>query len=97
MINMSYQYSNSHCGDKTILWSSYLYNGNSYTEKTWAQYYWQYLGDLTAFILSPGYQRVNGMAGWLVPVARTGNPQALGQAAYTQGGLRPVFASLVKI
>ena len=30
----SYQYRNSHCGDKTILRSSYLHNGISYTGKT---------------------------------------------------------------
>ena len=31
-INMpSYQYGNSHCGDKMIVWSSYLHNGISYT------------------------------------------------------------------
>ena len=29
----SYQYSKSHCGDKTILRPSYLYNGISYTGK----------------------------------------------------------------
>ena len=27
----SYQYRRSHCGDKTILWLSYLHNGISYT------------------------------------------------------------------
>ena len=34
----SYQYRKSHCGDKTIMWSSYLYNGISYTGKT--SLYW---------------------------------------------------------
>ena len=29
----SYQYRKSHCGDKTILWPSYLHNGISYTSK----------------------------------------------------------------
>ena len=29
----SYQFRKSHCGDKTILWSSYLHNGISYTGK----------------------------------------------------------------
>ena len=29
----SYQYRKSHCGDKTILWPSYLHNGVSYTGK----------------------------------------------------------------
>ena len=32
-IKMSYQYRNSHCGDKTILWPSYLHNGTSFTGK----------------------------------------------------------------
>ena len=35
----SYQYRKSHCGDKTILWPSYLHNGISYTGKT-ASVYW---------------------------------------------------------
>ena len=30
----SYQYRKSHCGDKTVVTSCYLYNGNSYTSKT---------------------------------------------------------------
>ena len=34
----SYQYRNSHCGDKTILRSSYLHNGISYTGKMRALY-----------------------------------------------------------
>ena len=33
-INMSsYQYRKSHCGDKTVVRSSYLHNGISYTGK----------------------------------------------------------------
>ena len=28
----SYQYRKSHCGDKTVLWLSYLHNGISYTD-----------------------------------------------------------------
>ena len=35
----SYQYRKSHCGDKMILWPSYLHNGISYTGKT-ASLYW---------------------------------------------------------
>ena len=35
----SYQYRKSHCGDKTILRSSYLHNGISYTDKM-ASLYW---------------------------------------------------------
>ena len=44
----SYQYRKSHCGNKTILWPSYLHNGISYTGKTtslcWigAQLLWVY-------------------------------------------------------
>ena len=34
----SYQYRKSHCGDKTILWPSYLHIGISYTGKT--SLYW---------------------------------------------------------
>ena len=35
----SYQYRKSHCGDKTVVRSSYLHNGISYTGKT-ASLYW---------------------------------------------------------
>ena len=35
----SYQYMKSHCGDKTVVRSSYLHNGISYTGKT-ASLYW---------------------------------------------------------
>ena len=35
----SYQYRNSHCGDKMILWLSYLHNGNSYTDKIMSLYW----------------------------------------------------------
>ena len=39
-INMpSHQYRKSHCGDKTVIWSSYLHNGISYTGKM-ASLYW---------------------------------------------------------
>ena len=49
---LSYQYRKSHCGDKTILRSSYLHNGISYTGKMTSLYwiklrvlfqYWGYL------------------------------------------------------
>ena len=35
----SYQYRNSHCGDKTILRPSYLHNGISYTDKMTSLYW----------------------------------------------------------
>ena len=35
----SYQYRKSDCGDKTILWLSYLHNGISYTGKTTSLYW----------------------------------------------------------
>ena len=35
----SYQYRKSHCGDKTVVKSSYLHNGISYTDKM-ASLYW---------------------------------------------------------
>ena len=43
---LSYQYRKSHCGDKTILWSSYLHNWISYTGKTFL--YWIRALDFTA-------------------------------------------------
>ena len=36
---LSYQYRKSHCGDKTVVRSSYLHNGISYTGKT-SSLYW---------------------------------------------------------
>ena len=36
---LSYQYRKSHCGDKTVVRSSYLYNGISYTGKTTSLYW----------------------------------------------------------
>ena len=38
-IKMSYQYRKSHCGDKTIVRSSYLHNGISYTGKMTSLYW----------------------------------------------------------
>ena len=35
----SYQYRKSHCGDKTVVRSSYLHNGNSYTGKMTSLYW----------------------------------------------------------
>ena len=35
----SYQYSKSHCGEKTILWPTYLHNGISYTGKMTSLYW----------------------------------------------------------
>ena len=42
---LSYQYGKSHCGDKTIIRSSYLHNGNSYTGKTTSLYWITALGN----------------------------------------------------
>ena len=36
---ISYQYRKSHCGDKMILWPSYLHNGISYTGKMTSLYW----------------------------------------------------------
>ena len=36
----SYQYRKSHCGDKTILWPSYLHNGTSYYTGKMTSLYW---------------------------------------------------------
>ena len=36
---LSYQYRKSHCGDKTVVRSSYLHNGISYTGKTLSLYW----------------------------------------------------------
>ena len=52
----SYQYRKSHCGDKTVVRSSYLHNGISYTGKMASSYwiralvdYWQWVGDMLTF------------------------------------------------
>ena len=39
LILASYQHRKSHCGDKTVVRSSYLHNGISYTGKT-TSFYW---------------------------------------------------------
>ena len=49
-IKMSYQYRKSHCGDQTVVRSSYLHNGISYTGKT-ASLYWIGLLLLGNFVL----------------------------------------------
>ena len=36
---LSYQYRKSHCGNKIMVKSSYLHNGNSYTDKTESLYW----------------------------------------------------------
>ena len=45
----SYQYRKSHCGDKTILWPSYLHNGIYYTNKTTSLYWIRALATSCAF------------------------------------------------
>ena len=52
----SYQYKESHCGDKTISWPSYLHNGISYTGKTTFLYWIRRLlsgANLTTIALKP--------------------------------------------
>ena len=44
----SYQYSKSHCGDKTVVRSSYLHNGISYTGKMSSLYWIRALDHWTA-------------------------------------------------
>ena len=46
---LSYQYRKSHCGDKTVVRSSYLHNGISYTGKM-SSLYW--IGALVAFLIT---------------------------------------------
>ena len=41
----SYQYRKSHCGDKTVLWPSYLHNGISYISKMTFLYWIRALAD----------------------------------------------------
>ena len=48
----SYQYRKSHCGDKTVVRSSYLHNGISYTGKM-SSLYW--IGALFVSLLLPSY------------------------------------------
>ena len=42
----SYQYRKSHCGDKTVVRSSYLHNGISYTGKITSLYWIRALGSM---------------------------------------------------
>ena len=48
---LSYQYRKSHCGDKTVVRSSYLHNGISYTDKITLLYWIRALYTSTIFIL----------------------------------------------
>ena len=50
----SYQYRKSHCGDKTVLSSSHLHNGISYTGKTTSLYWIRALVTLHWWLLIPG-------------------------------------------
>ena len=55
-IKMSYQYRKSHCGDKTVVRSSYLHNGISYTGKM-SSLYW--IGALVPLVLTQwGWDKV---------------------------------------
>ena len=48
---LSYQYRKFHCGDKTIVWSSYLHNGVSYTGKM-TSLYWIRVQILLPFVVT---------------------------------------------
>ena len=49
----SYQYRKSHCGDKTILWPSYLHNGISYTGKMTYLYWMRALFIIISIVHRP--------------------------------------------
>ena len=51
-IKISSQCRKSHCGDKTVVRSSYLHNGNSYTGKTTSLYWIKGPGDLRSPVIS---------------------------------------------
>ena len=55
----SYQYRKSHCGDKTVVRSSYLRNGISYTGKM-SSLYW--IGALDAFFIRVSWSLVPSIA-----------------------------------
>ena len=57
----SYQYRKSHCGDKTVVRSSYLHNGNSYSGKM-TSLYWISPQDLKLNSLNGNNQQI-----WLLP------------------------------
>ena len=63
----SYQYRKSHCGDKTVVRSSYLHNGISYTGKM-SSLYW--IGAQGLFSLSG--RTFNRMISWSPKVPRLG-------------------------
>ena len=46
----SYQYRKSHCGDKTAVRSSYLYNGISYTGKMTSLYWIRAVGAISQWV-----------------------------------------------
>ena len=45
---LSYQYRKSHCGDQTVVRSSYLHNGISYTGKMSSLYWFRPLNEITS-------------------------------------------------
>ena len=53
----SYQYRKSHCGDKTVVRSSYLHNGISYTGKTTSLYWIR-----AQILLIVSHQPMNGIS-----------------------------------
>ena len=63
---LSYQYRKSHCGDKTVVRSSYLHNGISYTSKM-SSLYW--IGTQYMKILSIYWPFVRGIYQW-IPLKR---------------------------
>ena len=58
----SFQYGKSHCGDKTMLRPSYLYNGISYTGKT-TSLYW--IRAQTPLVASPLAAVITSTSWWL--------------------------------
>ena len=52
----SYQYRKSHCGDKTVVRSSYLHNGISYTGKMSSLYWIRALVAITAITVTVHYR-----------------------------------------
>ena len=64
----SYQYRKSHCGDKTVVRSSYLHNGISYTGKI-TSLYWiraQVIWDATRLLWRHFDQRTNHIMRYIV-------------------------------
>ena len=89
----SYHYRKSHCGDKTVIRSSYLHNGISYTIKM-SSLYWLYIFTLIIAILVRPHLYIESRPRWLaqeqglfsIPVLARYSYPGIGKICYINNG-----------